>query len=222
MNTSTNPNALGFLAQGLSAVAPRMEPGKAAAACAQAAGRLTQAMIQTNEPIALRSLSQALSAVAPRMESKEAAAAAKSMEDQTSAMSDMVGQFQVLPEFERGRAQPRTGNPVVDRSLNAGKEKLANVRSAPSRPAPPQRPAAAAGSKPASDYAPVRRRAVGAEDVARDPPHAVREDDVLRGAAEPGERRVREGRPGELGLRAVYHDAGHRRPARRAASLDNL
>jgi methyl-accepting chemotaxis protein len=97
---------------------------------------------------------------------EEAAAAAKSMEDQTSAMSEMVGQFQVLPEFERGRAQPRTGNPVVDRSLNAGKEKLANVRSAPSRPAaPPQRPAAAAGSKPASDCAPVRRRAVGAEDV---------------------------------------------------------
>jgi methyl-accepting chemotaxis protein len=97
---------------------------------------------------------------------EEAAAAAKSMEDQTSAMSDMVGQFQVLPEFERGRAQPRTGNPVVDRSLNAGKEKLANVRSAPSRPAaPPQRAAAAAGSKPASDYAPSRRRAVGAEDV---------------------------------------------------------
>ncbi len=66
---------------------------------------------------------------------EEAAAAAKSMEDQTSAMTDMVGQFQVLPDFERGRAQPRTGNPVVDRSLNAGKEKLANVRSAPSRPA---------------------------------------------------------------------------------------
>jgi methyl-accepting chemotaxis protein len=96
---------------------------------------------------------------------EEAAAAAKSMEDQTSAMTDMVGQFQVLPDFERGRAQPRTGNPVVDRSLNAGKEKLANVRSAPSRPVVAQRPAAAAAGKPASDYAPVRRRAVGAEDV---------------------------------------------------------
>ena len=96
---------------------------------------------------------------------EEAAAAAKSMEDQTSAMTDMVGQFQVLPDFERGRAQPRTGNPVVDRSLNAGKEKLANVRSAPSRPAVAQRPTAAAAGKPASDYAPVRRRAVGAEDV---------------------------------------------------------
>jgi methyl-accepting chemotaxis protein len=94
---------------------------------------------------------------------EEAAAAAKSMEDQTSAMTEMVGQFQVLPEFERGRAQPRTGNPVVDRSLNAGKEKLANVRSAPSRPAPAPRPAAS--SKPAGDFAPVRRRAVGAEDV---------------------------------------------------------
>jgi len=96
---------------------------------------------------------------------EEAAAAAKSMEDQTSAMTDMVGQFQVLPDFERGRAQPRTGNPVVDRSLNAGKEKLANVRSAPSRPVVAQRPTAAAAGKPASDYAPVRRRAVGAEDV---------------------------------------------------------
>ena len=70
---------------------------------------------------------------------EEAAAAAKSMEDQTSAMADMVGQFVLSPEFERGQAAPArgaaklTGNPVVDRSLRSAKEPVSNIRS--SRPA---------------------------------------------------------------------------------------
>jgi methyl-accepting chemotaxis protein len=52
---------------------------------------------------------------------EEAAAAAKSMEDQTNSMAEMVGQF-VLSD-EQGRTHGRsstlrpTGNPVVDRSL---------------------------------------------------------------------------------------------------------
>jgi len=95
---------------------------------------------------------------------EEAAAAAKSMEDQTSAMADMVGQFMVLPDFERAKAQPtRTGNPVVDRTLGAGREKLTNVRSAPQRPTPPSRPAPSS-ARP-TEQEPVRRRAAGAGDA---------------------------------------------------------
>ncbi|MGJ4951988.1 methyl-accepting chemotaxis protein [Bradyrhizobium sp. HKCCYLS20291] len=90
---------------------------------------------------------------------EEAAAAAKSMEDQTGTMAEMVGKFQVLSAFESGRAAPtRTGNPVVDRSLGSGREKLANVRPAPARPAaakPAPQPSRTAEAEPA------RRRASG-------------------------------------------------------------
>jgi methyl-accepting chemotaxis protein len=98
---------------------------------------------------------------------EEAAAAAKSMEDQTAAMSEMVGQFLVSSEFERGHAvaAPKTtrptGNPVVDRSLRSAKEPISGVR--PSRPQP-------AGSAPArsqrtEEQAAPKRRAVGADDA---------------------------------------------------------
>jgi methyl-accepting chemotaxis protein len=96
---------------------------------------------------------------------EEAAAAAKSMEDQTNAMADMVGQFVVSSEFERGQAAPArggarpTGNPVVDRSMRSAKEPLANVRA--SRPASggaetARKPKAYDGPAPA-------RRSVGAD-----------------------------------------------------------
>jgi methyl-accepting chemotaxis protein len=98
---------------------------------------------------------------------EEAAAAAKSMEDQTGAMAEMVGQFMLSDEFERGQVAPAkagiklTGNPVVDRSLRAAKTPVSAVRS-PRSPAPgadntrPQKPA----EEPA-----VRRRAAGAGDA---------------------------------------------------------
>jgi methyl-accepting chemotaxis protein len=98
---------------------------------------------------------------------EEAAAAAKSMEDQTGAMAEMVGQFMLSDEFERGQVAPAkagiklTGNPVVDRSLRAAKTPMSAVRS-PRSPAPgadntrPQKPA----EEPA-----VRRRAAGAGDA---------------------------------------------------------
>ncbi|MBV9561023.1 MAG: PAS domain S-box protein [Bradyrhizobium sp.] len=91
---------------------------------------------------------------------EEAAAAAKSMEDQTSAMADMVGQFNVLPEFDRGKPQggkaKLTGNPVVDRSLSSGREPL--------RAKAPTAPRAAPATK-AVDHEPARRRAAGAGDA---------------------------------------------------------
>ena len=93
---------------------------------------------------------------------EEAAAAAKSMEEQTETMSEMVGRFMVLPEFERGRPYAaKTGNPVVDRSL--GKDKLAAMRAPAGKPAP----ASAPRSSPAraAEMEPVRRRVVGAGDV---------------------------------------------------------
>ncbi|WP_376698591.1 methyl-accepting chemotaxis protein [Bradyrhizobium aeschynomenes] len=96
---------------------------------------------------------------------EEAAAAAKSMEEQTATMAEMVGRFMVLPEFEQSRPHPaRTGNPVVDRSLGASKEKLAAMRNAAAKPAP----ASPRHSAPAARYSetePTRRRVVGAGDA---------------------------------------------------------
>ncbi len=98
---------------------------------------------------------------------EEAAAAAKSMEDQTSAMAEMVGQFMLSDEFERGapasRSQGRlTGNPVVDRSLRSAKEPVSNVSAARAAAAPK----ADAARKPKVEEEPApRRKAVGAEDA---------------------------------------------------------
>ena len=93
---------------------------------------------------------------------EEAAAAAKSMEEQTETMSEMVGRFMVLPEFERGRPYAaKTGNPVVDRSL--GKDKLAAMRAPAGKPAPASAPRPSPAR--AAEMEPVRRRVVGAGDV---------------------------------------------------------
>lgn len=93
---------------------------------------------------------------------EEAAAAAKSMEEQTETMSEMVGRFMVLPEFERGRPYAaKTGNPVVDRSL--GKDKLAAMRAPAGKPAPASAPRPSPAR--AAEMEPVLRRVVGAGDV---------------------------------------------------------
>ena len=93
---------------------------------------------------------------------EEAAAAAKSMEEQTETMSEMVGRFMVLPEFERGRPYAaKTGNPVVDRSL--GKDKLAAMRAPAGKPAPASAPRPSPAR--AAEMEPVRCRVVGAGDV---------------------------------------------------------
>ena len=97
---------------------------------------------------------------------EEAAAAAKSMEDQTGAMAEMVGQFMLSEEFERGAPASRhsgklTGNPVVDRSLRSAKEPVSNVSAA--RSATPRLDAA---RKPKIEEEPApRRKAVGADDA---------------------------------------------------------
>ena len=92
---------------------------------------------------------------------EEAAAAAKSMEEQTSAMAAMVGQFQLAEGFEQAR--PRggmdnlraTGNPVVDRSLRT---KDAGPAAPAGRPAAPAR-------APGSEAPPARRKVVGGSDI---------------------------------------------------------
>jgi methyl-accepting chemotaxis protein len=95
---------------------------------------------------------------------EEAAAAAKSMEEQTSAMSDMVGRYMVLQEFSGSAApQGRTGNPVVDRSLGGGREKVASLRAAPARPAAAPRVVASAGRAAEQQEAPRRRVASGSD-----------------------------------------------------------
>ncbi len=73
MSKTPDPNTLLSLAQGLAAVATRLEPKEAAQVCGQASATLSQAMSKTTEPYALANLSQGLSAVAARMEPKEAA-----------------------------------------------------------------------------------------------------------------------------------------------------
>jgi methyl-accepting chemotaxis protein len=95
---------------------------------------------------------------------EEAAAAAKSMEDQTNAMAEMVGQFVLSHAFERAHAAPArrsklTGNPVVDRSLRFAKEPVAKAQ--PSRSAAGS---ADAARRPRMDEEPAAaRRAVGAD-----------------------------------------------------------
>jgi hypothetical protein len=71
MAKTTDPFALQPLAQGLSAVAARLEPKEAAAVCGQAAAALAHAMsLRTN--VNLLPPEQELSAVAARLEPKEA------------------------------------------------------------------------------------------------------------------------------------------------------
>ncbi|WP_306577778.1 methyl-accepting chemotaxis protein [Bradyrhizobium sp. SRS-191] len=97
---------------------------------------------------------------------EEAAAAAKSMEEQTETMAEMVGRFMMLPEFDRGRPYAaKTGNPVVDRSLGAGKDKLATMRGPGARPAPAAAPRSPSPAPRSSEAEPARRRVVGAGDV---------------------------------------------------------
>ncbi|WP_456717160.1 methyl-accepting chemotaxis protein [Bradyrhizobium sp. USDA 4353] len=97
---------------------------------------------------------------------EEAAAAAKSMEEQTETMAEMVGRFMVLPEFDRGRPYAaKTGNPVVDRSLGNGKDKLAAMRSPVAKPAPAAPMRTPSPPPRNSDGDTSRRRVVGAGDV---------------------------------------------------------
>jgi methyl-accepting chemotaxis protein len=95
---------------------------------------------------------------------EEAAAAAKSMEDQTGSMFEMVAQFQLSDGFAASQQQPApaasrsTGNPVVDRSLRGAK-----VTAAPVAATRPVRPPAV---KPQERREPVvRQRANGAGEV---------------------------------------------------------
>jgi len=66
---------------------------------------------------------------------EEAAAAAKSMEDQTNSMSEMVSQFLLSDGFDGGQRAPAksgmrpTGNPVVDRTLRSAKAPASAIRS---------------------------------------------------------------------------------------------
>jgi hypothetical protein len=84
MKRTKDPAALLQLAQGLGAVAARMEPKEAAAVCGQAAANLTQTMAQTTDGQALAALAQGLAAVAARMGPKEAGEAAATL---TQAMA---------------------------------------------------------------------------------------------------------------------------------------
>ncbi len=86
--------ALPQLAQGLSVVAPRLEPR----AAAQAVTALTQAMKDTGDPAALSSLAQGVSAMSGRLEPKDAAqAAAGAAAALTKAMQDPKNVYAMQP-----------------------------------------------------------------------------------------------------------------------------
>ncbi len=95
---------------------------------------------------------------------EEAAAAAKSMEEQTGAMENMVAQFVVSEEFNappQAKPMRSTGNPVVDRTLRAAKP---SSTTRPEQSATAPRPAARPQRETAAPTAP-RRAASGAGDV---------------------------------------------------------
>jgi hypothetical protein len=73
MTTTKDAQALRALSEGLSMVAARLEPGKPAESCAQAAANLIQAMTTIKDAVGLYYLSLGLSAVAARMEPGRAA-----------------------------------------------------------------------------------------------------------------------------------------------------
>jgi hypothetical protein len=85
---TNDPDALQSLAEDLSAVAARMEPGAAARASAEAAASLNQALTKTYEPFALQSLAQGLSAVAGRLGPEEATQAAATLYQALSKTND--------------------------------------------------------------------------------------------------------------------------------------
>jgi methyl-accepting chemotaxis protein len=94
---------------------------------------------------------------------EEAAAAAKSMEDQTNSMSEMVSQFLLSEGFQGNHRAPAnggrpTGNPVVDRALRSAKEPVSAIRS--SRP---QGNGVDSSRQSKVEEEPVRRRAAGGD-----------------------------------------------------------
>jgi serine/threonine protein kinase len=88
MSKAPDPDALGPLAEGLAAVAARLEPGEAAWHCAQAARALTQAMKRDTRLEALGPLAEGLAAVAARLEPGEAAQAARTLTQALTRATD--------------------------------------------------------------------------------------------------------------------------------------
>jgi len=91
---------------------------------------------------------------------EEAAAAAKSMEDQTASMAQMVAQFKLTADFTSAQQRPAiamaTGNPVVDGSFNRTKD-----AGAPGRAGKPLASRLAARAPSAESDPPARRRVAG-------------------------------------------------------------
>jgi len=106
---TTDPSALGPLAQGLSALEPK-----------QAAAALTQAMTRTTDPYALGSLAQGLSAVAARLEPQPAAAAADTLLQLLSNTTNRVA----LPYLVQGlsalapRLEPKPAVAILTQAIS--------------------------------------------------------------------------------------------------------
>jgi hypothetical protein len=131
MTTTKDGMALGHLSKGLSAVAVRMEAGKATEFCAHAADILTQAMNTNQSAWALRDLSKGLSAVAVWMEpGKAAQACAQAAAILTQAMNTTQEQFG-LPSLSEGLSavavwmEPGKAVTTLAQAMNTTKDGMA-------------------------------------------------------------------------------------------------
>jgi serine/threonine protein kinase len=122
LSKTSDPFALRYLAEGLAAVAPGMEPKEAG----EAAATLTLAMAETTNPGALWSLSQSLSTVAARMEPKNAAqACGQAAATLTQAMGERTvpGSGQALSQLSQSlsamatRMEPKEGVTTLTQAM---------------------------------------------------------------------------------------------------------
>jgi hypothetical protein len=115
LKKTNDPRTLGSLAQGLSAVAGRLEPREVA----ETAATLSRAMTNTNEPLALGSLAQGLSAVAGRLEPREAAEAATTLTQAMTRNNDFQAFFPLAQGLSMvaARMEPREAAAMLTQAM---------------------------------------------------------------------------------------------------------
>jgi serine/threonine protein kinase len=97
-------DALGYLAQGLAALAARLDPKEVARLSGEAAAMLGYAMTRTTRLETLRSLAEGMAAVAARLEAKETAEAAATL-SQAMSKTILADPKTIHPDTLRGMSQ---------------------------------------------------------------------------------------------------------------------
>jgi hypothetical protein len=130
MVKTTDANGLGQLAQGLAAVAARLEPKEEAALCKEAAATITLAMVKTTDANGLGQLAQGLAAVAARLEPKEAREAATTITRATTKMTKPMVQGLASLASSLGPREAREAAAAITRAMT----QVNDQPSAPSQP----------------------------------------------------------------------------------------